>query len=153
MVSVLKNPKLELSMSFMEKRSQGNPTVFGKFLAVITALEACPNHASTARDLVLAHYGTSGDGNSNYRDQTEMVITELGRAGIVRYDRARGRISTVKLIDTGCLDSIADDVRVVESRAGHRGEVSYMPAFPVYVSEYRQEQKLMAAERRRRRGY
>lgn len=140
-------------MTFMEKRSQGNPTVFGKFLAVITALEACPENTSTARDLVLAYYGTSGDGNANYRDQTESVISHLARAGIVRYDTARGRISTVKLIDLNALDAVADNPYVVDSRAQHRGEHSYMPAFPVYVSEYREEQKLMAAERRRRRGY
>lgn len=139
-------------MSYMQKRSLGNSTVFGKFLAVITALESCPNYTSTARDLVLAYYGTSGDGNANFRNQTETVITELGRQGIVTYDRARGRISTVRLVDPNCLDAIADNIYVVESRAGHNGEEDFMPAFPDYVRAHREYQQQVAAARKERRA-
>lgn len=135
-------------MSYMLKRSQGNEIVFGKFLAVIAALEACPNQTSTARDLVLAYYGTSGDGNANYRNQTETVITELARQGIVRYERARGRISSVVLIDTGCLDDVADNPYVVEARQDKRGEGPYLPSFPEYVQEHREGQRAFAATRK-----
>lgn len=139
-------------MSYMLKRSQGNATVFGKFLAVITALESCPNHTSTARDLVLAYYGWSGDGNANYRNQTETVITELARVGIVRYERARNRISTVRLTDTGCLDDIADNPYVISSRQDKRGEGPHLPSFPEYVREHREEQRAFAATRPSRRA-
>lgn len=140
-----------METTYMQHRLEGNATVFGKLLAIITALEVCPNRTATARDLVLAYYGQSGDGNANYRNQTEAAITALSLAGILSYNKARGRISDVHLVDTNCLAGIEDNEQVIDSRKGHRGELSYCREnFVEYVREHRESQKKFAASRKAR---
>lgn len=134
-----------MNETYMQRRAQGHQTVFGKFLAVVTALEAAPGNTMSARDLVICYYGTSGDGNANYRDQTETVVQELHRAGLVTYTRARNRIADVTLLDTGALAGLEHDERVICSR-------QYAPDSLDNIREHREYQRQRASERKARQA-